>query len=291
MREFRKGAKRKKYMYKKRLKKGILVVSFGTTHTDALESCIGSCEDRIRRAYAGYEVRRAFTSGIVIKRLKQNYGMEADGVDDALAKMERDGFYEVIVQPLHIIPGIEYEDVKKTVQRYSEERVFEKIVLGKPALYCGDDYTAAVDALKGQLPDLESGYAVLLMAHGTSHFTNACFCQLQLALQYNKLDSVYVATAEGYPTIGDIVPLLKSRGISRVTLMPFMLVVGDHAVNDMAGEGVDSWSSILRREGYAVDTYMHGLGENTAFQDIYVEHIKDCIDMLNSNVRDIHNYR
>jgi len=265
-------------------KKGILAVSFGTTHINTLQSCIGSCENSIKRFFPDYEVRRAFTSGIVIKRLKEKYGMRVDSVGQALARMKADGFNEVIVQPLHIIPGIEYEEVGKIAEEYAGRGAFGKIVLGKPALHDYDDYAAAVNALKEQLPVPEKGHAVLLMAHGTAHFANACYCELQMVLKYNKLDGVYVATVEGYPAIEDIIPLLKSRSIKSATLMPFMLVAGDHATNDMVGTGGGSWSSILQREGFAVDAYMHGLGENTAFQDIYIKHIKDMQLQVNATV-------
>ncbi len=258
--------------------KGILVASFGTTCVNALKSCIESIENRIRDSYSDYEIRRAFTSGIVIKKLKNRYGMEICGVDKALQKMKNDGFEEVIVQPLHIIPGTEYEDIKEVVEKYAKGKVFKKIMLGKPALFSYDDYIAVVDAIKAQLPVLRSNSAALLMAHGTLHFANACYCELQLMFQYGKLGNIYIGPVEGYPSIRDIIPVLKSRGIMEVNLMPFLLVTGNHVINDMAGGGSDSWSSILKSEGFAVNTYMHGLGENTAFQHIYVKHVRDCMD-------------
>ncbi len=258
-------------------KKGILVVSFGTTCMDALKSCIESSENIIRKSYSGYEIRRAFTSGVVIKKLKDRYGMEIDGVDDALKKMKNDGFEEVIVQSLHIIPGIEYEDIKETVGKYKHEKAFKKVMLGKPILFSYDDYIAATDAIKAQLPVLNNNHAVLLMAHGTSHFANACYSELQLMFQYGKLGNVYIATVEGYPSIRDIIPMLKGRGIQEVTLMPFLLVAGNHAINDMAGNSSDSWKSILKSEGFTVNTYMHGLGENMTFKHIYVKHVNDCM--------------
>lgn len=261
-------------------KKGILAASFGTSCTDALISCIESCENRIRESYSDYEVRRAFTSGIVINKLKDSYGIKIDSADAALQKMKEEGFEEVIVQSLHIIPGIEYEDIKAVVGRYANKRAFKKIVLGKPALFSNDDYKTAIAAMKEQLPMLSSNHAVLFMAHGTSHFADACYCRLQLMLQYDKFDNIYIGAAEGYPSIRNIIPVLKSRGIREVILMPFMLVAGDHAINDMAGGRSGSWSSILKSEGFIVSAYMHGLGENTVFQNIYVKHVKDCIDEI-----------
>lgn len=264
-------------MEKCSVKKGILVVSFGTTYIDALKTCIESCEKRIRNSFNKYEIRRAFTSGMVLRRLKEKYEIENDDIDTALKKMKNDGFQEVIVQPLHIIPGIEYEKIEKAVCKYKEERVFEEIVLGRPLLYSDEDYKLVIAAIKKQLPKLNSSHAVLFMAHGTKHFSNACYCQLQLMLHYEGLDNVFIGTVEGYPSINDLIPGLKERGINEVTLMPLMLVAGDHAVNDMAGSDENSWENILENEGFAANIYMHGLGENAAFQDIYVVHVMECI--------------
>lgn len=256
-------------------KRGILVVSFGTSYAAVRKSCIESVEKKIAETFSGYEVRRAFTSGIVIKKIKERDKIFIDNPEEALLKMKEEGFKEVIIQPLHIIPGIEYEKVKEAVEKFKNGS-FETIALGRPVLYDKEDYRVAVRALKMQIPKLDNHQTVVLMGHGTCHFSNACYTFLQSILDVQGLN-VFIATVEGYPELNDIIPKLKARGITEITLMPYMLVAGDHAINDMAGEKEDSWKNVLINTGFKVDMYLHGLGENLAYQDIYVQHVRDII--------------
>ncbi|RLA95385.1 MAG: sirohydrochlorin cobaltochelatase [Deltaproteobacteria bacterium] len=256
-------------------KRGILVVSFGTSYAAVRKSCIESVEKKIAETFSGYEVRRAFTSGMVIKKIKERDKIFIDNPEEALLKMKKEGFKEVVVQPLHIIPGVEYEKVKEAVEKFKNGS-FKKIVLGRPVLYDKEDYGAAVRALKIQIPKLDNHQMVVFMGHGTCHFSNACYTFLQSILNVHGLN-VFVATVEGYPELKDIIPELKARGIIEITLMPYMLVAGDHVINDMAGEKENSWKNILIKAGFKVDMYLHGLGENPAYQDIYVQHVQDII--------------
>ncbi len=257
-------------------KKGILVASFGTSILNAFELCIQSTESRIKQSFPEYEIRRAFTSYMIIKKLKEENKIFIDTVEEALEKMKEDGFTEVYVQPLHIMPGDEYDKIIRGVNKYAN--AFSKLVLGRPILYREDDYKVAVDALKHQLVNVDKNKAVMLMGHGSTHPANASYALLQCIINDKGLNNVYVGTVEGYPTLENIIPKMKKDNIEEVTLMPFMLVAGDHAINDMAGEEEDSWKAQLVKEGFKVNIYLHGLGENKAFQDIYVEHIKDCIN-------------
>ncbi|NMM64667.1 sirohydrochlorin cobaltochelatase [Clostridium sp. P21] len=256
-------------------KKGILVASFGTSIPQAFELCIESTENKIRECFPEYEVRRAFTSYMIIKKLKEEKRLFIDTVEEALEKMNDDGFDEVYVQPLHIMPGDEYDKVINGVNKYKD--TFSKLVLGRPILYRENDYKIAVNALKKQLPVMDKNHAVVLMGHGSVHPANSSYALLQYMLKDGNLDTVYVGTVEGYPTLENVIPKMRQDNIQEVTLMPFMLVAGDHAINDMAGEE-DSWKTELEEEGFKVNVYLHGLGENKAFQDIYVEHIKDSIN-------------
>lgn len=255
------------------MKKGILVVSFGTTHEDTRKSCIESVEKRIAEEFLWLDVRRAFTSNMIINKLKSRDNLIIDTPEQALKKMKDEEFDEVIIQPLHIIPGKEYGEIVETVKIY--EKSFKKLILGRPLLTLVEDYKIAVDALKHQLPELREDKAVLLMGHGTYHPANACYSCLQSVINDENLN-VYVGTVEGYPELDDIIPKLKKASIKEVILMPFMLVAGDHAKNDLAGEE-DSWKSILEKEGFEVEVYLHGLGENPEYQNIYVKHIKDAM--------------
>lgn len=256
-------------------KKGILVVSFGTSYADTRKVTIEACENKITESFPDYEVRRAFTSSIIRNILKDRDNIIVDSPEEALTKMKDDGFTEVIVQPLHIIPGAEYNEMLNTLTDF--EANFEKLVIGRPILTTINDYKAAVEALKVQLPELNKDQAVVVMGHGTHHPANASYSCLQLVIS-DMMSNVFVGTVEGYPTLDDVIAKLKAEGIKEVTLMPYMVVAGDHAQNDMAGDEEDSWKTILKKEGFVVKTYLHGLGENPEYQQIYVNHVQDCID-------------
>jgi sirohydrochlorin cobaltochelatase len=254
--------------------KGILVVSFGTSYPETRKLTIEATEKRIAEAFPDYEVRRAFTSHIIIKILKER-GLMIDKPEEALAKMYEEGFSEVIVQPLHLMPGEEFhEKILKNVAPY--EDAFEKIAVGRPLLSYTEDYHNVVDALDSQIPSLGSGEAVVFMGHGTHHPANAAYAMLQRVFDDHG-SGIYVGTVEGYPILDDVIPLLERDRIRKVTLMPLMLVAGDHASNDMAGDEEDSWKMILLDKGYEVDIYLHGMGENPAIQDLYVRNVKDAM--------------
>ncbi|WP_291578694.1 sirohydrochlorin cobaltochelatase [Clostridium sp. UBA6640] len=259
-------------------KKGILVVSFGTSYEHPLKSCIEATENYIRNSFKEFEIRRAFTSNMIIKKLKSRDNLHVDTVGEALLKMREEGFNEVYVQPLHIIYGEEYDKIKSSIDKYREEKAFEKIELGRPLLYKNEDYFEAVEALKSQIPELNKNSAVVLMGHGTEHHANSCYFQFEYVARKMDLENVYMATVEGYPEIEHIIPELKAKNIEEITLMPFMLVAGDHAQNDMASDEEDSWKSILEGEGFKINTYLKGLGENNKFQSIYVKHLEDIME-------------
>lgn len=258
------------------IKKGIVVISFGTSYEKARKLNIKSVEEKIAKEFKDYEIRRAFTSFRVINKLKNRDGIFIDNPSEALDKMKLEGFNEVIIQPLHLIPGYEYYE--KIVSVYKEyESNFNSLKLGYPLLYSVEDYKLTVNAIKSQLPELNDNTAVVMMGHGTHHHANACYPCLQNFINNEKLN-VYIATVEGYPELDIVIPKLKDKKIKNIILMPLMLVAGDHIINDMASQDEDSWKSILEEEGFNVTTYLHGLGENVKIQDIYVKHIKDTIE-------------
>ncbi|WP_102401575.1 sirohydrochlorin cobaltochelatase [Haloimpatiens massiliensis] len=256
-------------------KKGILVVSFGTSYEDTRKLTIEAIESKIKNSFQEYEIRRAFTSGIIRKKIKRNENIHIDSTKEALDRMKADGFNEVIVQPLHIIPGIEYDAVKETVNEYTN--LFDKIIIGTPLLYEEKEYEEAVSALKNQISTMKSNEGVVLMGHGTTHYSNACYALLQYILEESELENIFVGTVEGYPTLDNVIRRLKKNKIDNVVLMPFMLVAGDHANNDMSGDEEDSWKNILKNNGIQSTVYLHGLGENLSIQDIYIEKIKNLL--------------
>ena len=265
-------------------KKAILVVSFGTTYADTRKVTIDAVEDKVKQAFPEYEVRQAFTSRIIIKKLADRDGIYMDTEKQALEKLKNEGYTEVIVQPLHMEAGDEYDKVSRVVETYTQNKSFSKIALGRPLLYYvgqegkPDDYSILIEGLKAQLPKLGKGEVVAFMGHGGVHPSNAAYGALQLKLQDAKIKNVFIFTVEGYPNMDILKKTLKEKKVRKVTLMPLMVVAGDHANNDMAGDEDDSFKSQLIKEGLKVDAYLHGLGENALIQQIYVQHIKDAMD-------------
>lgn len=266
------------------MKKAILVVSFGTTYQAGMELGIESIENKMKVKFPDYEVRRAFTSRIIIKRLAARDGLQIDTEKEALQRLQDEGYQEVYIQPLHVVVGEEYDKVKKIVVHSAHGKAFHKIVIGRPLLYYTgqegkpDDYLNAIQAIQEQFPKLNSHEAVLLMGHGGVHPANTAYAALQMKIEDAGLDHVFVYTVEGYPILESVIKKLKMKAIKKVTLMPFMLVAGDHVKNDMASDEDDSAKSQLIKDGFEVDVYLHGLGENHKIQDIYVQHLKDVMN-------------
>jgi sirohydrochlorin cobaltochelatase len=264
-------------------KKAILVVSFGTTYADTRKLTTEAVENKIQAAFPDYEVRHAFTSRIIIKKLAERDGLQYDTEKQALDKLKAEGFTEVIIQPLHMEAGDEYDKLMKVVAKY--EKSFARLSVGRPVLYYTgqegekpDDYAIAIKAMQTQFPKLGKYDAIGLMGHGGVNPSNAAYAALQMKIWDAGIKNVFVFTVEGYPTIENLISELKANKIKKVTLMPIMLVAGDHANHDMAGDDKESFKSQLIAAGFQVDTYIHGLGENAGIQDIYVQHVKDAID-------------
>lgn len=259
-------------------KKAILVVSFGTSYQDTRKVTLDAVEKKIADTYKEFEVRKAYTSSFIRKKLKKRDNIVIDSPEEALNKLKKEGVSEVIVQPLHVMPGSEYDEIKKVVDKFTADKSFGKLVLGRPILYRQKDYKAAIEALKDQLPKINQHQAVVLMGHGSTHPANSSYALFDYMLKDEGLKNVYIGTVEGTPELDNVIRRLKEDNIKEVTLMPFMVVAGDHANNDMAGDEDDSWKTILKKEGFKVNTYLHGLGENKKIQNIYIQHVKDCID-------------
>jgi len=265
-------------------KKAILVVSFGTTYGETRKVTLDAVENKIRTTFPDYEVRSAFTSRIIIKKLAQRDGIEVDTEKQALDKLKAEGYTEVFVQPLHMEAGDEYEKVSRIVELYGQNKVFTKIAVGRPVFYYTgqkdrpDDYTIAIKAIQTQLPKLGKYDAVVMMGHGGVHPSNAAYAALQMKIQDAGLKNIFVFTVEGYPTVDQVIERCKAQNINNIFLMPLMVVAGDHATNDMASENKDSFKSQFRQAGFKVEPYLHGLGENPGIQDIYVQHVKDVIE-------------
>lgn len=256
--------------------KAILVVSFGTSYSETRKATIEACEERIIKTFPEYEVRRAFTSQIIINKLKKRDGIFVDNPREALTKLKKEGFSEVYVQPLHIINGAEYEDIAKEIHRFKNE--FVKLALGRPLLTSIEDYKRVVAVLAKKIPRRRDDEGVVFMGHGTYHHANSAYACLDYAFKDQGENNVFVGTVEGFPEIKNIIKKLRKKNIKKITLIPLMLVAGDHAQNDMAGDDKDSWKNIFEVQGYKVDIILCGLGQLSGIQDIYVEHLKKIME-------------
>lgn len=260
--------------------KAILIVSFGTTYRETRDSTIGAIERMAAERFPGWEVRRAFTSRMVIRRIKEKEGIKVDYVTEALQRLALDGFVDVVIQPTHVMNGLEYDDVVRSAYNY--QFMFHRMVVGKPLLTSERDYDQAVEAIAGVFEDHVKGdrTALVLMGHGSEHYANATYSQLQLKLWLRGQPNVYVTTTEGFPSYDDTIMLMSDRGYERVVLFPFMIVAGDHANNDMAGDEEDSLKSRMLACGYDVKCILRGMGECPRFRELFMYHIDAAIRRL-----------
>ena len=256
------------------------MVSFGTSYNDSRDKTIGAIENAVTEAYPDFDVRRAFTSQIIIDKLKERDNLEIDNVTEALDRLVADGIKNVIVQPTHVMHGFEYDDVVSEVEKYEDK--FDKIVMSEPLLTSDEDYSAVAAAIEEDTAEyVTDGTCVVLMGHGTEHEANAAYAKLQEIYKANGTENYFIGTVEAEPTVEDMVQAAKDGGFTKVVLRPLMVVAGDHANNDMAGDEDDSWKSIFESEGFEVECVLKGMGEIPAIQQLYVDHVKDVMQSTN----------
>lgn len=260
--------------------KEILVVSFGTSYSNSRHVTIGAIEDAIREAYPDYQVRRAFTAQIIIDKLKKEENIEIDNVKQALDRAVANGVKTLVVQPTHLMNGLEYNDLKKELDKYKDK--FDKIALGKPLLTSDEDFKQVIAAITNDTKEYLDGETVIcFMGHGTEADSNKVYATLQEKLKAAGYNDYFVGTVEAKPSVDDLIAQVKESGkYKRVILQPLMVVAGDHANNDMAGDGEDSWVSKFKAAGFEVKPVLRGLGQNYDIQKIYLEHLKAAIDSL-----------
>ena len=261
------------------MKKAILVVSFGTSYLDTLEKTIEKAEKQIRDTFSEYDIYRAFTSHKIIKKLQEKYEIFIDTPEAMLEKLYDSGYEEIIMQPLHMIPGEEFIYINKIAEIFKEK--FEVLKVGRPIFYyqgieeLPQDYSLFIEATKELY---EENNAVVLMGHGTAHPANSVYGCLQAVFEDEGYENVFVTTVEGYPNFENVISRVKRKNIREVTLAPLMVVAGDHARNDMASDDKESLKSRLEAEGIKVNVYMKGLGENEKFNKLYINRIDDLIN-------------
>ena len=265
-------------------KDAIVVMSFGTTYKDTRAKTIDATVDAIKAAHPNTKVVTAFTSHIIRDRIQQKEGITYPTPEEALAELKKDGYTRVALASLDVIPGMEYNYDAAVYNLYKDN--FKKMTLGTSLMYWmgqenqTDQVIETLKAVQSQFPKLGKEDAVLIMAHGTPDPANAYYSVIQDRIHTLGMKNVFIYTVEGTPNLEQVIPQLKLHGIKHVTLMPFMMVAGDHANNDMAGKEPDSHKSILEKEGFKVDTYLHGLGENQNIRNLFVERANESWDAL-----------
>ena len=277
----------------------LLVVSFGTSFNDSRAADIGGVEKALQEAYPDWSVRRAFTAQIIINHVQARDGEKIDNVEQALDRAVDNGVKNLIIQPTHLMHGAEYDELTEAVEKYQDK--FETVKIAEPLLgEVGSDASTinedkeavakaiTAEAIKTAKYDsldaaAEDGTAFVFMGHGTSHTAKISYSQMQTQMENLGYKNVFIGTVEGEPeetSCESVIAKVKEAGYKKVILRPLMVVAGDHANNDMAGDDDDSWKSQFEASGEfdSIDTQIAGLGEIADVQQLYVAHTKAAMD-------------
>lgn len=256
-------------------KKAILAVSFGTSYHETMEKTIGFIEKKISEKYREYDIFRAFTSSIIVKKLKGE-GFDINGVKDELNRILNLGYEECYIQPTHMIAGIEYEKVLREAEEFKDK--FKVLKIGKPLFQTTNDLKKLVKIL-GENIEFNDGEAVVLMGHGSEHCVNTVYAALDYMFKDFGYENFFVGTVEAYPDLETVLKFVKAKKYKKAVLMPLLMVAGDHALNDMAGDEDDSWVNIFNSNGVEARAVVKGIGEYAQVAEMYIEHIQEYLNI------------
>jgi sirohydrochlorin cobaltochelatase len=257
------------------MKQAILVVSFGTSYHESREKNIEAIEQAVKEEFPEYELRRAFTSRIIIGILKKRDNIHVDGVAEALEKLALEGFSRVLVQPTLVMGGEENDGMVAAVKQY--EHRFQRIVCGKPLLSREEDYKRLCSVLAEDTKEYDrEGTEIIFMGHGTEHESNKCYSHLAEVFRQSGYSRYHIGTVEAEPSFEAVKGEVEKTGSSRMVLQPLMIVSGDHAHKDMAGEGEGSWKGQLESGGYQVLCRLKGMGELEGVRRMFLDHAKEA---------------
>ena len=279
----------------------LLVVSFGTSFNDSRAEDIKGIEDALQEAYPDWSVRRAFTAQIIINHVQARDDEKIDNMQQALDRAVANGVKNLVVQPTHLMHGAEYDEMVEAIDAYKDK--FESVAIAEPMLgEVGDDATVINDdkaAVAQAITDeavkeagydsmeaaAEDGTAFVFMGHGTSHTANVTYDQMQTQMEKLEFTNAFIGTVEGEPedtACDEVINKVKDAGFKKVILRPLMVVAGDHANNDMAGDDDDSWKSMFEASGDfdEIDCQIEGLGRIDAVEQLYVAHTQAAIDSI-----------
>ena len=261
------------YGKKSDTEKGILVVSFGTSYPETREKTIDKIEEEIHESYPDFALYRAWTSGMIIRKILKRDGVRICNVTEAMEQMRADGIREVVVQPTHVLNGIENDQMIRDAGAF--EKDFDRIVFGAPLLTSQEDNERVIQAVAEDIP-LKEDEALVFMGHGTAHFANSIYAALDYQFKDRGYKNVFMGTVEAYPSMESLMKMVCQNSPRRVILAPFMIVAGDHASNDMSGDE-DSWKSEFETAGFQVECRMKGLGEYPEIRQIFIDHVRDAL--------------
>lgn len=257
----------------------LLVVSFGTSYNDNRRLAIGAIEEAVEKAFPEYSVRRGFTSQIIIDHVKKRDQAIIDNIGEALGRAADNGVRNLVIQPTHLMNGLEYTDLINEVAEYSDS--FEQVAVGEPLLTSEEDFKTVMKALIEETAGYDDGEtAICFMGHGTEAASNQVYAKMQDMLKAAGHENYYIGTVEAAPTVEDVLASVKKGSYKKVVLQPLMIVAGDHANNDMAGDEDDSWKTIFETEGYEVTCILRGLGEIEAIRQLFVEHAQAAVNTI-----------
>lgn len=254
----------------------ILLVSFGTSYLDSKQKTIDKILTKTAAAFPDYAVYQAWTSKMIVNILKNRDNLIIPTIEEAMEQITADGIETLIVQPTHLINGLENDVMIQTVLDHAPDTL--KVCFGTPLLSTTEDNKAALQAVMEEFSDIPGEDALVFMGHGTTHYVNSVYAALDYMLKDMGYSNIFMGTVEAYPDLNTLIRQVAKTNAKRVHLAPFMLVAGDHANNDMAGNKKDSWKSLFEAAGYAVICHLKGLGEYEGIQNIYLDHLRKAVE-------------
>ncbi|MDE7009899.1 MAG: sirohydrochlorin cobaltochelatase [Oscillospiraceae bacterium] len=263
----------------------LLVVSFGTSFNDNRVATIGAIEEAMETAFPEYSVRRGFTANIIIEHIQRRDGEVIDDVNEALDRAKANGVKNLLVQPTHLMNGYEYGDLVKDLEKRAGD--FESVKIGAPLLTDDEDFATVAQAMVDAASEYDDGKtAICYMGHGTEAASNAIYAKMQQLLTDGGHTNYFVGTVEAAPTLEDVIKLVQAGKYERVVLRPMMIVAGDHANNDMAGDEEDSWKSAFEANGFQgrVICEIKGLGELEAIQQLLIDHAREAKSLSETGI-------
>ena len=256
-------------------KKSLLTVSFGTSYPETRRATLEAIEGDLARAFPDRRPVRAWTSGMLRRKVERTEGLRVPSVSEALESLAEEGVTDVLVQPTHLLSGEELERTRETVRSFAG--LFERLSMGEPLLSGPADIADLARALEeiwGKLPRDE---LLALMGHGSAALSFPAYALLEERLRQDGYPNVCIGTVEFTPGIAPVLDRVRRERPARVHLAPLLVVAGDHALNDMSGDDPDSWKNQIAREGAEVECCLRGLGEYEAIRALYVAHARRAV--------------